>query len=312
MRISVFVGVAIVAVSLSSSAFSIDPELNATLAPGADGQSVSLSTSVRIPTAGSSSGDPANPTARRVGPLIWSSQYIPTPSATTPTCDPAQSIDSQPAGTVLGPSSETGILTFGVLKNRSTGAVVRSALYCREPSMSATTPPSFIPAPPTYAQIWQAVYSQAFSDASRSSGAYVAPASPGLTGLPTNIWAQFPDGQSLTRDVTLANGYRLRATAQITQVGIMTTSPTGRQTTLVTMSPSSGGAIEGGSFENPAATHVFSTVGDYVISTAVTWSADNATLTGPGIGTLSVPIGSVRLEINRNYNVQQLRPGLTK
>lgn len=311
MHFSFVLGVIFI-LSVSTSAYSIDPDLNATLAPGADGQSVTLSTSVKIPTAGSNSGDPSSPTARRVGPLTWSSQYVPTASVTIPSCDPEQSVDTQPAGAIVGPSSETGILTYGVLKNRVTGVTVRSALYCREPSMPSTRTPSFIPSPPTYSQIWQAVYSQAFNDVSRSSGAYIAPASPGLTGLPTHIWAQFPDGQSLTRDVAFPNGYRLRATAKTTHVSIMVTSPKGRQSTLVSLSPASNGSIDGGSFENPAVIHTFSTVGNYVISTAVLWSAENASLSGPGIGTISVPLGSVRLEINRNYNVQQLRPGLTQ
>ncbi len=168
-----------------------------------------------------------------------------------------------------------------------------------------------IPTPPTYADIWNAVFSEAFTDAAKSSGAYVAPAAPGLTGLPTKIWAQFPNGQSISRDVTI-NGYRIQATAVISEVHIAIVTPKGSRTTLVTLHPNDSSQISAGSFEHPNAQYVFRYSGTHVISTDIAWTADTATLSGPDIGTLSVPIGSVRLEINRDYPVEQMRPGLTR
>ncbi|HMS24523.1 MAG TPA: hypothetical protein PKB15_02365 [Acidimicrobiia bacterium] len=320
MRISIFVVVLTAIASLSSPAFSIDPDVNARLAPGADGQSVTLTTSVSIPSANSSSGTPGSNSASRVGPLRWSAQktrYVDENSRfgiivlQTVPCDPAQFV--APSGTYLTslPANGTGTVYSGILSNRVTGVRVSTTIYCKAPRVPVTRPPASVSTPPTYGEIWNALYSTSFQNSARSSGAYVAPASPGLTGLPTNIWAQFPDGQTINRDVTLPNGYRLRATVRITQVQVLTTSPSGRRTTLVTLAPNGSGSIDGGSFENPAAVHVFSTVGNYQITTGVIWSGGNATLSGPGIGTISVPVGSIRLEINRAYVVNQLRPALT-
>lgn len=321
MRISIFIVLITAIACFSSPAYSIDPDVNARLAPGADGQSVTLTTSVSIPSANSSSGTPGSNRASRVGPLRWSAQktrYVDEDSRfgiivlQSVQCDPAQF--EPPTGTYLTslPVTGAGTVYSGIISNRVTGARISTTIYCKAPRVPVTRPPANVSTPPTYGEIWNALYSTSFQNSARSSGAYIAPSSPGLTGLPTNIWAQFPDGQTIDRDVSLPNGYRIRATVRITQVQVLTTSPSGRRTTLVTLAPNGSGSIDGGSFENPAAAHKFSTAGNYLITTGVIWTGNTATLSGPDIGTISVPVGSIRLEINRSYVVNQLRPALTK
>lgn len=286
----------------------ISPELQATFAPGADGKSVNLSTSIRIPTSGV--GNVGSNSANRVGPLIWRWQIIPVPaeSVLANGCDPNTQAPPN-TDAKLGPQSSTGALTYGFYVDRNSGQISNQTYYCRETGSSLI--PNFIPQAPTYSQIWNAIYSQAFNDQSISSGAYIAPKSPGLTGLPTNIWIQFPSGQTISRDVTI-NGFRIIAQAKVTEVSILSRSPKGLQIQVARLTPSSSGFIDGGSFEKPAAITKFRSVGRYIITTGVIWTADNATLSGPGIATISVPLGSIRIEINREYDVQELIPAITK
>lgn len=310
MRFSIFVVLFSLLFGNSASfADELSPELNATFSPGADGRSVTLSTSVRIPTYGNSNVA-GTESAYSLSPLVWYRYYVPVPSTSSVNgCDP-QTQSPPSSNTVLGSASDTGILVNGIYRNRTTGEIVYESYYCLEPGDSAV--PGFVPQVPTYAQIWNALYSKAFQDGSTSSGAYIAPASPGLTGLPTNIWAQFPDGQSISRNEPLPGGFRIRATATITEVSIFSTSPKGSIKSLANLSPNNSGKIEGGSFDDPAVIEIFSTKGKYQISTGIIWTANNAILSGPNIEPISVPLGSIRIEINREYEVHQLLPGLTK
>lgn len=309
MRISIFF---IVVVSMFSpvSVYSIDADLNSTFSPGADGRSVSLSNSIRISDI-VGSRDEGHESAYQISPYVWGKDFVPVPSesAAANGCDPKT---QAPSGTsaVLGQQSDTGVLVYGYYRSRSTGDLEYESYYCLQAGSPAI--PSFVPQVPTYAQIWNAIYSEAFNDSSKSSGAYIAPYSPGLTGLPSNIWAEFPSGQTISRDVALPGGFRVQATAEIDEVSIFLTSPKGNKKTLARLKPGASGTINGGSFENPATIHIFSTKGSYLISTGIIWTAHSATLSGPNIGTITVPLGSIRLEINREYEVGQLLPGVTK
>ena len=309
MQISILIAVLVALLNIGE-AYAIDADLNASLAPGADGKSVTLSTAVRIPSSGSNNSSPAE-NLNRVGPLVWSAQYVPVPSDNAVVgCDPSLQVQNPNPNAVLGPAADVGPLRYGQLKNRVTGDVVYETYYCPQPGGSSI--PSYVPIPPTYSDIWSAVYSEAFTDQSIGSGAYVAPSSPGLTGLPTHIWAQFPNGQTIVRDVSFPGGYRLQASASIVEVNIISKSPKGRETKLASLKTSDQDGIDGGSYENPVAIHKFSTKGEFQISTGIVWSANDATLSGPAIGTIRVPIGSIRIEINRNYDVQELMPVLVK
>ena len=291
----------------------ISPELEARFAPGSDGRSVYLSTSIRIPSSNSNSGSGTPGNSQTVGPLIRRTSAI----YTFPTgdCDPTiPSVLPLPVPTGLIqwglPATGSGRLLFSTLVNRNTGEIIGASVFCE--GFPFVNGQSLIQPVPTYAQIWNAVYSEAFEDSSISSGAYIAPASPGLTGLPAIVWAQFPGGQTIERDVAVAGGYRIQATARISEVRIFATSPKGNQKTLARLSPNFSGNIDGGSFEDPAAITKFGTVGQYEISTGIIWTADSATLSGSNIGPISVPLGSIRIEINREYEVRQLRPAITK
>lgn len=294
----------VASLSFSIPTYGIDEQLNARLAPGADGKSVHLSTSIRIPSA----HDDGVRGQHRVSPISFTRTYLPSVSNPgSPVCNPAALADSYPEA-VLGEPADGAPLTLGTYTNRATGEVVRRYLYCTQTANSGQP----VPAPPTYNDIWQAVFSEAFTDAARSSGAYVAPASPGLTGLDTRVWAQFPGGQEIVRDVTVGGGYRVQARAYISEYSLFITSPSGQQRQLINLE-SQGTLISAGSFEHPNATHIFRREGEHLITTAIVWNANNATLTGPLLTSpISVPIGAVRLEINRDYEVHELRPGLTK
>lgn len=315
MRISVFSLLLLTLFFHTSGAYSIDEELNATLAPGADGRSVYLSTSYRIPIAHSSGGS-GGLNAARLSPIIEKYSLPiaifldPFPIDRRVPCDPQSFVSTETLVVpVVGPAPGEGTVFIRSLTDRASGENISYTSHCLLPSQARD--PNVV-SPPTYAQIWNAVYTQAFNDSSISSGAYIAPKSPGLTGLPTNIWAQFPGGQSISRDVTVAGGFRIQATANISEVSISLAPQSGSQSTLVRLVPGLNGEINGGSFENPATVYKFRSTGSYVVSTGVIWSAENATLSGPGIGTIVVPLGSIRLEINRDYEVQELLPAITK
>jgi len=314
-----FSGLLITFLSVSVSSYSVDPSVNAKLAPGADGKSVNLSTSIRIPSAHSTAGSSgSNP--KSVGPLVWRAEvarigledsrgWITYVSRVA--CNPNTFVPVDRMRALLGQQSGSGVIYLGRMTNRTTGAVVRSTYYCKGPRVATTAFPRGVAVPPTYEQIWQAMYNQAFINSASSSGAYVAPASPGLTGLPTKIWSQFDGGQRIIRDVTFPGGYRLQASAYISEVTLSVVSGSSVKT-LASLRPEANGIIRGGSFENPHAQYVFRRVGDYVIRSGIIWTANNATLTGPNIAPISVPVGSVRLEINREYRVGELKPAITK
>lgn len=313
MRILVFVFVSIFVFS-PSSLYAIEPDLNSTMAPGADNESVTTSESVKFPPAHSSIGSSPTGTGNRrnLTPLVWSFSYLPSPvSSPDDSCDPStvatQSNSIEPTPEV-GPALQGGVLRHEVLRNRNTGEIVRQAYACYIANVTG----NFISTPPSFEDIWRAIYQQAFNGSATSSGAFVAPRSPGLTGLPTNIWAQFPDGQELTRVVTFPGGYVLNASIFISEVSIFTRDDQGSTRTLATLNPNASGRIDGGSFEAPASVYRFRTTGIYEISTGIVWTGRNTTLSGPGISTISIPIGSVRLEINREYRVGELNSAIVK
>lgn len=304
MRISFLLGV--IALAIPANAFALDPDLNARLAPGADGQRVHLSTSVRIPQVGENQagGTTLN---RKPGPLVLVRYYIPTPAGSP--CSPQNFVANNPGDySYIGPDVQEGSMREEDLRNRITGEIVRSVVYCSDLN---TPTPSPISIPPSYEDIWQAVYSEAFLDSASASGAYIAPAAPGLTGLPTKVWANFEGGQTIVRDVVLPGGYRVQASAYIEDVVISTTTPQGRRTQIAQLHNNPGN-LAGGSFEQPAGEFVFRYKGVHVVSTEIIWTANSATLSGPDIGTITVALGSVRLEINRDYPVNELRPAITK
>ena len=74
--------------------------------------------------------------------------------------------------------------------------------------------------------------------------------------------------------------------------------------------PNASGIIEESSYSNPVTVYNFRTKGLYKVSTGVIWTAQIATISAPGILAV-IPLGSVRIEINRDYLVNQIRSGLT-
>lgn len=196
--------------------------------------------------------------------------------------------------------------------NRISGDVISTQYDCVKPSEPANTPPKGKPVPPTYQQIWQKVYDQTFIDQSVNNGAYVLPVTSGVTGLPSKFWVQYQGGQNITR-VTNINGFNIVAEAKIAQVQIIVKTPKGNSTTIATLNQNPlTGKIDDSSYTNPAATYKYRSTGNYVITTGIVWTA-NITISGQGIiAPIVVPGGSLRVELNRDYRVNQLRAGLTQ
>ena len=104
----------------------------------------------------------------------------------------------------------------------------------------------------------------------------------------------------------------MNASAYISQVSIFVRNEKGSTNNIANLASNGTGLISGGSFENPMTVYRFKTKGNYQISTGIIWTGRNATLSGPGFGPISIPLGSIRLEINRDYDVQELKPAITK
>jgi hypothetical protein len=305
-----------------ASAFANEnPDFYARFRPGADGRSVNLSESLRAPMAQNAShSGSSNP--KRLSPIVYSADQFHlgvedvrgniTSMQTLP-CDPNTFpiLHSPTTSQILStPFVGDGVVYSGEKTNRVTGDVLESYLYCKDPNASTTQPPRGMAPAPTYFDIWNAVYTNAFDDVSQSSGVSVAPAAPGLVGLPTAMWSEFPNGQTISRDVVLPGGYRIQASAFVEEVEIYVTDSSGNDVTAETLRPDVHGHIDGGDFDHPAATYAFRKKGTYTITTGVVWTSNNATLSGPGIPTIVVPLGSLRLEISRDYPVNEMRSAL--
>lgn len=261
--------------------------------------------------------------ANKVGPYGWKSQKLSTvdfssipfiPAVTFfPKCNPSTFQVSDTIELNYVPDvNDNGDIYLGTTTNRYTGVALSNKFYCKAPSTPTSTIPQGIPKPPTYSQVWLAIYDQNFSAISRNNAAYISPATPGLTGLPSKFWAKFPDGQSIYRNVTLPNGFSVESTARITSVEILLKTPKGKVTTLKTITPDASGVIPESTYLNPAASFTFKSSGSYVITTGIIWTAQAAVVSGPGLPTITVPHGSLRVELNYPYQVNQIRAGLTQ
>lgn len=287
---------------------------------------------------------PVNP--KKLGPVYWETSVVKVSRSifklplqgvaefvgTTSGCDPAtfekdfvkdgEFYDGEDRGGIFNSAGLTALLN-GLFKkgtiyektqfDRSSGNIIGEPVYdCVAPKEPSNTPPKGIAVPPTYGQIWQKVYDQTFIDQSANNGAYVTPVTTGVTGIPSKFWVQYAGGQNINRTV-LVNGFTIEAIAKITQVQLIVKSPKGKATTIATLNTnSSTGKIDESSYSDPAATYKYKTAGDYVITTGVVWSAQ-VEISGPGLpGRVTVPAGSLRVELNRNYRVNQIRAGLTQ
>lgn len=287
--------------------------------------------------------DPVSP--KKFGPVSWETSVVKVSRSiftmpiqgsalligTTSGCDPATFekdfvkagefyqgtggggiIDTEAIRNIINGALKKGTIYEKRQYNRSTGELIGEPVYdCVPPKEPANTPPKGIAAPPTYEQIWQKVYDQTFIDQSVNNGAYVTPVTTGVTGIPSKFWVQFTGGQNIARTVSV-NGFTIVAEAKVTQVQLIVKSPKGNSKTIATLDANSvTGKIDETSFSNPAAIFKYKTAGNYVITTGIVWSA-NVRITGPGLlNGVDVPGGSLRVELDRNYQVNQIRAGLT-
>lgn len=261
--------------------------------------------------------------ANKVGPYGWKSQKLSTldlsgfpfiPALTFfPKCNPTTfQVSDSVVLNYIPDINDNGEIYLGSTSNRFTGETLDKKFYCKGPSTPASVIPKGIPKPPTYSQVWAAIYDQNFSAVSRNNAAYISPATPGLTGLPSKFWAKFPDGQSIYRKVTLPNGFSVESTARITSVEILLKTPKGKVTILKKITPDASGVIPESTYLDPAASFTFKSSGSYLITTGIIWTAQTAVVSGPGLPAITVPLGSLRIELNYPYQVNQLRAGLTQ
>lgn len=310
----------------SSSFANLDPTIEAKMAPGADGESIYISTSAKLPEA-SSEGDSeqgnivtsrSSPVYRTTGLYRLNPNGADDPRGQVRNSVPCNTQTFEITNLYIVPESgdysgnADGKIYAVSTIDRATGRVIEKLSFCKPDVMSANYLPVQLPPPPTYDQIWQAVFDQTFVDGSKSSGAFIAPASPGLTGLPSKFWAKFPNGQSLSRIIVLPNNYRVETTAQITNMQVLIKSPKGNMKLISDLKPDANGIIAESSYENPLVKYNFRSAGKYVISTAVIWTATTTYISGPGLIRTAIPLGSVRLEINRDYQVNQTRAVLSQ
>lgn len=194
--------------------------------------------------------------------------------------------------------------------NRYTKEVLRTAHECVIPTEDPKLPPKKYGPAPTYDDVWQGIYDVTFIDDAVNNGAFILPVGSGLTGIDSKFWMDFAGGQTIQRIVNI-NGYTIASTATITNVQIIAKSPKGKETVLGNYAPDGSGKIPASSYENPAAKYKFKSTGMYTITTAISWEA-NANIRIPSGIQILVPIGVLRIDVNRQYLVNELRAGLTQ
>lgn len=195
--------------------------------------------------------------------------------------------------------------------NRYTKEVLRTAHECVIPTEDPKLPPKKYGPAPTYDDVWQGIYDVTYVDDAVNNGAYILPVGSGLTGLDSKFWMDFAGGQTIQRTVTFPGGYIVDSIATITSVELFAKSPKGKQINLGSFTPDASGQIPASSYEQPAAKYNFKTTGLYTVTTAINWTAI-ASITLPNSIRIDVPIGTLRIDVNRDYQVNQLRAGLTQ
>lgn len=187
--------------------------------------------------------------------------------------------------------------------DRATGAVVGRQQGCEQPgaptqpgSGVVTARPEPPPPPPTAAEIWARVP----LPAPRFG---VNPAINGLTGLDTFLWD--PDAGPRTATVTL-RGYTAQATAQAVRWTWRMSEP-GEPGPASRSNPHPVvQASTPGSRENPAATYMYETKGDYTLTMAVMWSG-TYTYSGNGQPAQTVSLGTTDRSSTQPYHVVEIR-----
>lgn len=306
---------------LHTASYADPPVVVNDFSPNAEGNAVTISTGINMGESAAPTGNGGkNPS--KLSPIYVDDSvifYLPShngPGDGTYTvyhCDPATwtPADELVPSDTASEEGAVGVVHNVMTFNRATFEELDTFMYCKPTNPGPGYAVPLAARPPTYTQIWNSVFNQTIVDTSRSSGAYVAPASPGLTGLPSKFWAQFPTGQSIQQDVILPSGYRVTTTVTITNFQIYIKTPSNKIISIANLSPSNG-AIAESSHTNPIGAYNFKKSGTYVVSTGVVWTAITATIAANGVNPVTVPIGSIRLEINRDYQVNQLRGVITQ
>jgi hypothetical protein len=194
-----------------------------------------------------------------------------------------------------------GVNYLDKLTNTVTGEVVSTRSGCatsatpapNAPANGATAQPQ---PPPTPAVIW----ARTPIDVPTFG---VNPSEDGLTGLATWLWDP-TGGSPVTANVAL-RGYTAHATA----------SPVQYQWTMWEAGEPPGGNVNPypvvsadhpGSRQDPAATYMYKTKGDYTLTMTVTW-AGSYTYTDPAGATQSVDLGTTIRTATRPYHVVEIR-----
>lgn len=166
------------------------------------------------------------------------------------------------------------------------GTIVGERLVCRPfTDPQDPPPPPEPPVLPTIEEVWRRAQLPAPSIG-------IDPATRGVTGLETRIWAR--SETTLTLGVTL-DGYSVTARAVV--VGYTARVDGGP----VTRADGPGGP------DAPVLRHVFEVKGSHRVSVGAIWRA-SATFTGPGLDApLTTPIGEAIITASRRYPVTEVR-----
>ena len=244
---------------------------------------------------GSGSGSGRGSGSSQPPPITWVRNYY---SSDVNTATPGYSVNVPflcPAG--------SGRAYEDVGTDRATGQVVARQTGCEQPgaptqpgSGAVTAQPEPPPPPPTAAEIWARVP----LPAPRFG---VNPAINGLTGLDTFLWD--PDAGPRTATVTL-RGYTAQASAQAVRWTWRMSEP-GEPGPASRSNPHPVvQASTPGSRENPAATYMYETKGDYTLTMAVMWSG-TYTYSGNGQPAQTVSLGTTDRSSTQPYHVVEIR-----
>jgi hypothetical protein len=170
----------------------------------------------------------------------------------------------------------------------NTGQVISRQTVCVPLTPADTNgppPPPALPAPPTIAEIWNAVGIPAPTIG-------VNPENEGVVGLDTWLWS---GGATTVGIAVTLDGYTVTGIARRTGFRF---------------DPGDGAPVttdEAGTGDRPAATHVYDRKGTYPLAVSSLWEAD-VTMTGPGLlAPLPIAIGTAVVSSTRDYPVVEVR-----
>src|SRR4051812_22505629 len=166
---------------------------------------------------------------------------------------------------------------YRIVGTRPDGSIASDYTVCSPFDATGAAAPPPLPQPPTYAEAWRAAQLP-------SATIMTDPATRGITGVDTRIWATGPHSKSID---AVVRGYRIVGTATLDHYTI---------------------GVDGGATQDAGSGHyIFETKGNHTIVIGAVWHG-SATLTGPDLAPVLLPdIGTATLTSTRAYPVNEVR-----